>query len=104
MRRLAFALAAILIAAAQPAEAQTRARSERVTPSGEIRIGVGHGIGFLPLYLASDLKLFDFADTPGAEDTESDHRNAPLMNLERSVRNCSNSELTFHSREGYNGR
>ena len=59
MRRPAFALAAILIAAAQPADAQTRARFERVTLPGEIKIGVGHGIGFLPLYLASDLKLFD---------------------------------------------
>ncbi len=27
--------------------------------AGELRIGVGHGIGFLPLYLAQDLKLFD---------------------------------------------
>ncbi len=59
MLRLAFALAILLIAAAQPADAQTRARSERVKPSGDIKIGVGHGIGFLPLYLASDLKLFD---------------------------------------------
>lgn len=59
MRRLAFALAVVLIAAAQPADAQTRAKSGRVTQPGEIKIGIGHGIGFLPLYLASDLKLFD---------------------------------------------
>jgi NitT/TauT family transport system substrate-binding protein len=59
MLRLAFALAILSIAAMQPADAQTRARSERVKSSGDIRIGVGHGIGFLPLYLASDLKLFD---------------------------------------------
>ena len=27
--------------------------------AGEMRIGVGHGIGFLPVFLANDLKLFD---------------------------------------------
>jgi NitT/TauT family transport system substrate-binding protein len=59
MRRLACALAVVLIAAATPADAQTRAKAERAARSGEIRIGVGHGIGFLPLYLANDLKLFD---------------------------------------------
>jgi NitT/TauT family transport system substrate-binding protein len=109
MRRLGFALAIALIAAATPAHAQTRSKSEppanaepavkpeasskrartkpvapEARPSdhvqeagpsrpderisnpktdrrrpGELRIGVGHGIGFLPLYLANDLKLFD---------------------------------------------
>jgi NitT/TauT family transport system substrate-binding protein len=83
MRRLVCALAVVLIAAAIPAQAQTRSKTERpaarvpesapVRPDqrisnpraerpprpGELRIGVGHGIGFLPLYLAHDLKLFD---------------------------------------------
>lgn len=94
MRPIGFALAVALIAAATPADAQTRQKSEqsvsaqprakaerpaarapenasirpderisnpradRVRP-GELRIGVGHGIGFLPLYVAHDLKLFD---------------------------------------------
>ena len=51
---------------------RARARSAPVRPDQRIsnpgrnvrrvrrmRIGVGHGIGFLPLYLANDLKLFD---------------------------------------------
>lgn len=114
MRRLGLALAVALIAAATPAGAQTRqkseppanaepaakpeasskrARTKAVPPAnpepqarsggrvqeagphrpderlsnpngarpraGEMRIGVGHGIGFLPVFLANDLKLFD---------------------------------------------
>lgn len=68
MRRLRSALiafsAAALVAAAflapLPASAQTRSKSERAAArSADIRIGVGHGIGFLPLYLAQDLKLFE---------------------------------------------
>lgn len=59
MRKLRLALAVALIAAATAADAQPRSKGERPSRLGEIRIGVGHGIGFLPLYLASDLKLFD---------------------------------------------
>jgi NitT/TauT family transport system substrate-binding protein len=114
MRRLGLAVAVVLIAAATPAGAQTRAKPEpaanadqapkpaaaskrvpakTVPPqapqsqavpaspvreagplrpderisnpaadrprAGELRIGVGHGIGFLPLFLANDLKLFE---------------------------------------------
>lgn len=68
MRRLRSALialsAAALVAAAfsapLPASAQTRSKSERAAArSADIKIGVGHGIGFLPLYLAQDLKLLE---------------------------------------------
>ena len=66
MRRLTSALAivaaAALLAAALPsfAGAQTRMKSERgQTRTGEIKIGFGHGIAFLPVYLANDLKLFE---------------------------------------------
>jgi NitT/TauT family transport system substrate-binding protein len=114
MRRLGLAVAVVLIAAATPAGAQTRAKpepaanadqapkpaaaskrapakpvpaqapeSQAVSASpvreagplrpderisnpaadrpraGELRIGVGHGIGFLPLFLANDMKLFE---------------------------------------------
>jgi NitT/TauT family transport system substrate-binding protein len=78
MRRLPLALAVVLIAAATPAGAQSRAVSaapvreagpvrpdERISNpaarprAGEFRIGIGHGIGFLPLFLANDLKLFE---------------------------------------------
>ena len=66
MRRSLFALgafaAAALVAAAihDPAAAQWRIKSERgPARSQEIRIGLGHGIAFLPVYLASDLELFD---------------------------------------------
>lgn len=84
MRAFALALAAVLVAGTFPASAQSRNETrapriearERAAPvqrpderisdprvdrprAGEFRIGVGHGIGFLPLYLAQDLKLFD---------------------------------------------
>ena len=36
-----------------------RTRSERAQRPGEIAIGVGHGIGFLPLFIAQDLGLLD---------------------------------------------
>jgi NitT/TauT family transport system substrate-binding protein len=49
-------LAALLLA--QAADAQTR-KGARAPKADEVRIGVGHGIGFLPLYLAQDMKLFD---------------------------------------------
>jgi NitT/TauT family transport system substrate-binding protein len=65
MRRLRSAritlLAAALVAAViVPVSAQTRSKSERgPVRAAEIKIGVGHGIGFLPLYLAQDLKLLE---------------------------------------------
>lgn len=110
MRSVGLALAVVLIAAAQPAIAQSRSKNEppaaaqpaakaetssrRARPvapqgadtpqqgrvneagptrpderisnpqadrrrPGEMRIGVGHGIGFLPVFLANDLKLFE---------------------------------------------
>ncbi len=43
----------------RPDERISNPRAQRPPRPGEIRIGVGHGIGFLPLYLANDLKLFD---------------------------------------------
>ena len=68
MRRLASAritiVAVALVAAAlsisSPLSAQTRSKSERgPVRAAEIKIGVGHGIGFLPLYLAQDMKLLE---------------------------------------------
>ena len=65
MRRFAYALgvfaaAAVVATAISHAAAQSRGKSERgQARAQEIRIGLGHGIAFLPLYLASDLKLFD---------------------------------------------
>jgi NitT/TauT family transport system substrate-binding protein len=52
-------LAATLIVSTYPGDAQTRAKSERMARQGEIVIGVGHGIGFLPLYLAHDFNLLE---------------------------------------------
>jgi NitT/TauT family transport system substrate-binding protein len=62
MRALAAILVALVFAA--PCAAQTRAKEERVKRErtqklGEIAVGVGHGIGFLPLFIAQDLGLFD---------------------------------------------
>jgi len=57
MRALATLFVALVFAA--PCAAQTRAKSERAQRPGEIAIGVGHGIGFLPLFIAQDLGLFD---------------------------------------------
>jgi len=64
MRRLRSALIAVstavlVTAVAPPVFAQTRSKSQRPAPPAEIRIGVGHGIGFLPLYIAQDLKLLE---------------------------------------------
>lgn len=42
----------------RPDERLSNPNGDRPRP-GELRIGVGHGIGFLPLFLANDLKLFD---------------------------------------------
>ena len=42
----------------RPDERMSNPQADRLRP-GELRIGVGHGIGFLPLFLANDLKLFD---------------------------------------------
>ena len=43
-----------------PVSAQTRSKSERGSiRAAEIKIGIGHGIGFLPLYLAQDMKLLE---------------------------------------------
>ncbi len=55
------ALATLLVALvfATPGAAQTRGQGERAQRSGEIAIGVGHGIGFLPLFIAQDLRLLD---------------------------------------------
>ena len=60
------ALAALLVAMgiAAPCAAQTRAKPdrtkpERAQPAGEIAIGIGHGIGFLPLLIAQEQGLFD---------------------------------------------
>ncbi len=54
---LATLCAALLIAA--PCASQTRDKSTGLTPSREIGVGVGHGIGFLPLFIAQDLGLLD---------------------------------------------
>jgi NitT/TauT family transport system substrate-binding protein len=55
------ALATLLVALvfATPGAAQTRGQGERAQRAGEIAIGVGHGIGFLPLFIAQDLRLLD---------------------------------------------
>ncbi len=42
----------------RPDERILNPNGDRPRP-GELRIGVGHGIGFLPLFLANDLRLFD---------------------------------------------
>jgi NitT/TauT family transport system substrate-binding protein len=67
MRAFATLLAALVIAA--PCAAQTRAKEERLKEErvkrerpqkpGQIAIGIGHGIGFLPLFVAQDLGLLD---------------------------------------------
>jgi NitT/TauT family transport system substrate-binding protein len=58
---LARGLAAFIIALVftAPCAAQTRAKGERPQKPGEIAVGIGHGIGFLPLFIAQDLGLFD---------------------------------------------
>ncbi|ARP97667.1 ABC transporter substrate-binding protein [Pseudorhodoplanes sinuspersici] len=65
MRRFRSALiavsAAVLVTAvALSVSAQARSKLQRgPAQPAEIKIGIGHGIGFLPLYLAQDLKLFE---------------------------------------------
>jgi NitT/TauT family transport system substrate-binding protein len=64
MRRRALATLLVALVFAAPCAAQTRAKEERVKREraqkpGEIAIGIGHGIGFLPLFIAQDLGLFD---------------------------------------------
>lgn len=59
MRRLALATLLLALLVAAPCAAQTRGKPERVTRPGEIAIGIGHGIGFLPLFLAQDLGLLE---------------------------------------------
>lgn len=58
----ALVAAAVLVSISTsfPAFAQTRGKPERAPARpAELKIGVGHGIGFLPLYLAQDLKLLE---------------------------------------------
>jgi NitT/TauT family transport system substrate-binding protein len=55
------ALAAFFVAlvCAAPSAAQTSGRIERAQRPGELGIGVGHGIGFLPLFIAQDFRLLE---------------------------------------------
>jgi NitT/TauT family transport system substrate-binding protein len=62
LRALATLLLALVFAA--PCVAQTGAKDDRVKRErsqrpGEIAVGVGHGIGFLPMFIAQDLGIFD---------------------------------------------
>jgi NitT/TauT family transport system substrate-binding protein len=59
MRLRALATLVVALVFAAPCVAQTRAKNERAQKPGEISIGIGHGIGFLPLFIAQDLRLFD---------------------------------------------
>lgn len=59
MKRRALATLLVALVFVTPCAAQTRGQSERAQRSGEIAIGVGHGIGFLPLFIAQDLRLLD---------------------------------------------
>ena len=59
MKRRALATLLVALVFATPVAAQTRGKGERAQRSGEIAIGVGHGIGFLPLFIAQDLRLLD---------------------------------------------
>ena len=62
MRWGSFALIAICVVgmvASAISPAQARTRGQLRTAEREIRIGVGHGIAFLPLYIAQDQKLLD---------------------------------------------
>jgi NitT/TauT family transport system substrate-binding protein len=57
VRALATLFVALVFAA--PCAAQTRGKAERAQRPAEIALGIGHGIGFLPLFIAQDLGLFD---------------------------------------------
>lgn len=59
MLRRAFAAFLVALVCAAPCAAQTRGKGERAPRSGDIAIGVGHGIGFLPLFIAQDLRLLE---------------------------------------------
>lgn len=59
MKRRALATLLVALVFATPGAAQTRGKGERAQRSAEIAIGVGHGIGFLPLFIAQDLRLLD---------------------------------------------
>ncbi|HWV43169.1 ABC transporter substrate-binding protein [Pseudorhodoplanes sp.] len=62
MRALAALLCALICVAPCAAQAQGKdesSRRERQNTVADIAIGVGHGIGFLPLYVAQDQGLFD---------------------------------------------
>lgn len=59
MRGRALAILCAALLAAAPCAAQTRGKADRPARGGEIAIGVGHGIGFLPLFVAQDLGLLD---------------------------------------------
>lgn len=62
MRALATLLVALVLAApcaAQTRDKEVRVKRERAQRPGEIAVGIGHGIGFLPLFIAQDLRLFD---------------------------------------------
>ena len=56
-RAFAAFLLALLVAA--PCAAQTRGKAAQPARGGAISIGVGHGIGFLPLFIAQDRRLLD---------------------------------------------
>jgi NitT/TauT family transport system substrate-binding protein len=55
----AFAALGLALICAAPCAAQTRGKSERAPRPADITIGVGHGIGFLPLFIAQDLRLLE---------------------------------------------
>ncbi len=63
MRALRAALCILTMAAACaaaiPANAGPKSKAPRPAATGTTQIGVGHGIAFLPIYLAQDLKLFE---------------------------------------------
>lgn len=57
---IAVSAAVLVTAVALSVSAQARSKLQRgPAQPAEIKIGVGHGIGFLPLYIAQDLKLLE---------------------------------------------
>lgn len=57
---IAVSAAVLVTAVALSVSAQARNKLQRgPAQPAEIKIGVGHGIGFLPLYIAQDLKLLE---------------------------------------------
>lgn len=59
MRAQALTALIVTLLVAAPCAAQTRGKGERAARPGEVAIGVGHGIGFLPLFVAQDMGLLD---------------------------------------------